>query len=327
MKLCTIVDFRRAVHRPDQWLGQLSDARMADGAAICRSSLTADCRMSWHGREWLLSAPISLRAIERAERAAAVLRSLPGESIGSYRILRDEILVDAATGSRCDAIAELLPAATRLSEAVADIDVDRLQAALDDMARRLRHAGISHNNLNADNIVITDDGTMHAIRPHYATRGAGGDEQALAEIGRYIAHHALPSCACLNDTTRPYTAGTAADSGCRDRMGHMFEERARILRDGAYGFVDACGSTVIKPEYFWADDFREGRAAVQRFDGRMGLIDKNGCEIIPALYDIVEYDVHSGRSWVARGSLWARFDYSGTQLDPWREREQCDIEL
>lgn len=326
MKLCTIVDFRRAVRNPAQWLGQLSDARMADDAAICRSTLTADCRMSWRGREWLLSAPISLRAMERAERAAAVLRSLPGESMASYRILRDEILVDAATGSRCDAIAELLPAATRLSEAVAGFDADRLQAALDDLAQRLRRADISHNNLNADNIVIADDGIMHAIRPHYATRGAGGDDKALAEIGRYIASHALPSCTCLSDTTRAYAAG-AADKGSRDRIGNMFEERARIFRDGAYGFVDACGRTVIEPEYFWADDFREGRAAVQRFDGLMGLIDKTGREIIPAQYDIVEYDVQSGRSWVARGSRWARFDYSGAQLDPWREREQCDIEL
>ena len=275
MKLCTIVDFRRAVLNPAQWLGQLSDARMADDAAICRSTLTADCRMSWRGREWLLSAPISLRAIERAERAAAVLRSLPGESLASYRILRDEILVDAATGSRCDAIAELLPAATRLSEAVAGLDADRLQAALDDLAQRLRRADISHNNLNADNIVISDDGSMHAIRPHYATRGAGGDDKALAKIGRYIASHALPSCTCLSDTTRAYAAG-AADNGSRDRVGNMFEERARIFRDGAYGFVDACGRTVIEPEYFWADDFREGRAAVQRFDGLMGLIDKTG---------------------------------------------------
>ena len=118
-----------------------------------------------------------------------------------------------------------------------------------------------------------------------------------------------------------------ADKRSRDRIGNMFEERARIFRDGAYGFVDACGRTVIEPEYFWADDFREGRAAVQRFDGLMGLIDKTGREIIPAQYDIVEYDVQSGRSWVARGSRWARFDYSGAQLDPWREREQCDIEL
>ena len=83
----------------------------------------------------------------------------------------------------------------------------------------------------------------------------------------------------------------------------MFEERARIFRDGAYGFVDACGRTVIEPEYFWADDFREGRAAVQRFDGLMGLIDKTGREIIPAQYDIVEYDVQSGRSWVAGAAV------------------------
>ena len=257
MKLCTIVDFRRAVSNPGQWLGQLSDARMADDAAICRSTLTADCRMSWRGRGVAAERP-DIAARHRACRARGRrLAVAAGRSMASYRILRDEILVDAATGSRCDAIAELLPSATRLSEAVAGLDADRLQAALDDLAQRLRRADISHNNLNADNIVISDDGIMHAIRPHYATRGAGGDDKALAEIGRYISNNALPPCTCLSDTTRAYAAG-AADKGSRDRVGNMFEERARIFRDGAYGFVDACGRTVIEPEYFWADDFREG---------------------------------------------------------------------
>lgn len=327
MNICTIVDFRGAVDDPGRRLRHLADARRAAEAGVCRSTLFAECRMEWRGQMWLFYAPIALRSIERAERAAMALRRLTSDPMGAYRILRDEIVTDPAAGVACDAVVEPLPAVQTLSQAVAGMDACRLGDSLERLRRRLQRLDISHNNLSPDNIVVDTAGELHPIRLHYVTQGFGGDAEAFERLESYIAEHALDAAGCLHDTAAAYRAA----GGCRPAewlwAGNMFEDRVRVRGRDGYGFTDGDGRTVVKPIYFWADDFREGRAAVQDFDSRMGLIDKNGREIIAPLYDIVEYDADTGRSWVSLDSLWAQFDYAGCRITDWLPREECDIEL
>ena len=57
-------------------------------------------------------------------------------------------------------------------------------------------------------------------------------------------------------------------------------------------------------------DFEEGRAEVQTLSG-MGVINRDGELVVPALYDSVEYDSHSGRTTAWRGEVCVVFDYEG----------------
>lgn len=327
MNICTIVGFRAAADDPRLRLRQLSDARPADGSAVCRSTLFAECRMRWRGEEWLLYAPISLRSMERAERAAMVLRALTSDRLSCYRILRDEILVDTVADLRCDAVIEPLGEGRPLSQVVGGMESESLARSVGELRRRLQRLDISHNNLSPDNIAVDASGALHPIRWHYATQGFGGDSEAFACLESYVAQHALCTDGCLHDTTAAY--GTRRLDGAEGYLGvgNMFEDRMRVQAAGGWGFVDSEGRMIVAPRYFWVDDFREGRAAVQSFDSRMGLIDKSGREIIAVRYDIVEYDVNTGCSWVCLDSLWAQFDYSGCRTTEWLPRSECDIEL
>lgn len=327
MNICTIVGFRAAVADPRRRLRQLSDARPVDGSAICRSTLFAECRIVWRGERWLLHAPIALHSMERAERAAMVLRALTSDSLGRYRILRDEILVDPVADLRCDAVIEPLPEGEPLRQVVGGMESESLLRSMGELRRRLQRLDISHNNLSPDNIVVDPSGALHPICLHYVSSGFGLDGDAFARLESYAAQHALCTESCLHDTTAPYGAFRRDGAECYLSVGNMFEDRMRVQQTSGWGFVDADGRMVVAPRYFWVDDFREGRAAVQNFDSRMGLIDKSGREIIDVGYDIVEYDASTGRSWVCLGSRWAQFDYSGCRTSEWLPRSECDIEL
>ncbi len=326
MNICTIVEFRAAVDDPRRRLRRLCDAHRVEETDICRSTLFAECRMVWRGEQWLLHAPIALRSMERAEHAAMTLRAL-ADPIGDYRILRDEIVVDPAAGTTCDAVIERLAAEQTLPQAVAGMEQERLLSSIGELRRQLRRADISHNNLSESNIAVDASGGLHLMRLHYVTAGFGGDDEALTRLESYVAQHALSSADSLHDVAAAYRTASGGSHAAHLWTGNMFEDRVRVRDAGGYGFVDADGREVIAPKYFWADDFREGRATVQGFDSRMGLIDKNGREIIAPRYDIVEYDADTGCSWVRRDSLWAQFDYAGRQISEWLPRSECDIEL
>ena len=56
------------------------------------------------------------------------------------------------------------------------------------------------------------------------------------------------------------------------------EGRARICREGLYGFIDAGGRESVAPVYPFAGVFREGRAKV-RLQEDYFYIDRDGCKI------------------------------------------------
>ena len=82
---------------------------------------------------------------------------------------------------------------------------------------------------------------------------------------------------------------------------------------------------VIAPQFLWAGDFHEGRAEVQTAEG-MGLIDREGKFVLPAIYEIVEYDPATSDIRARRHGLWARFDYTGRQLTEFAPLEKEEVE-
>ncbi|MGE0085491.1 MAG: WG repeat-containing protein [Desulfococcaceae bacterium] len=88
---------------------------------------------------------------------------------------------------------------------------------------------------------------------------------------------------------------------CKKILG-VFKTEIRNRND-YYGYLNKKGEIVIKPEYYRADDFSEGLAAVSVFSdwetNRIGFVNKAGELVIPAKYEAVS-GFKNGLSWVAR---------------------------
>lgn len=135
---------------------------------------------------------------------------------------------------------------------------------------------------------------------------------------------------------------TPATNDSADEIFAPHEGFARARRGGRYGFfavedratdnrfeaTDNCvGATddgfwaqaeglrvAIPFVYLWADDFREGRAVVETEQG-VGVIDKCGCEILPAVFDDVRYDVSAGCFEARLDEQRLLFGYAGEPID------------
>lgn len=135
---------------------------------------------------------------------------------------------------------------------------------------------------------------------------------------------------------------TPATNDSADEIFAPHEGFARARRGGRYGFfavedratdnrfeaTDNCVGTTddgfwaqaeglrvaIPFVYLWADDFREGRAVVETEQG-VGVIDKCGCEILPAVFDDVRYDVSAGCFEARLDEQRLLFGYAGEPID------------
>jgi hypothetical protein len=107
-------------------------------------------------------------------------------------------------------------------------------------------------------------------------------------------------------------------------MDAYFEGRRQVRTARGVGFEDEAGRMVIEDRFSWASDFMENRAMVTTQDGRMGVIDRMGREIIPTIYDSVRYSVDSGKTIVVCNDMCAVFDYNGQQITPWVAKAKID---
>ncbi len=62
---------------------------------------------------------------------------------------------------------------------------------------------------------------------------------------------------------------------------YFSEDRARVRRDGRWGFIDRTGEPVIPPRFAQAWDFRDGLARVRFTDGRTGYVTPDGTVVWP----------------------------------------------
>ena len=81
-----------------------------------------------------------------------------------------------------------------------------------------------------------------------------------------------------------------------------------------FGFIDTTGQFVLPPVYEYAYPFQEGKATVKQYD-RLGVIDRDGKEVIPIKYAEVTTP-YQGRVFVrdAESGLIALFDLEGHRL-------------
>jgi len=86
-------------------------------------------------------------------------------------------------------------------------------------------------------------------------------------------------------------------------------ERARVQRDGRWGFINRNGDMVIGNEYEDARDFQDGLAAVRK-NGLWGFIDENNNTVIPLTYTEVR-GFSEGLAAAARDGRFGYIDRSG----------------
>jgi WG containing repeat len=113
----------------------------------------------------------------------------------------------------------------------------------------------------------------------------------------------------------------AANLGSGSGMYRFFSGLARCRSaDGRYGFLDASGNRVIKPEFDVADDFDHGRAVVE-MQNFYGLIDTKGDYIIQPQYEFI-YHLGDGYYQVKDANENAAvFDSTGKEVLPFRFNE------
>lgn len=313
----TIVAFRNSIRRPAEnfrTLGGMVPETENGEVALFRTSRFAEARMTVDGRRYLLCEPLAEGAVESVERTAERLRFIESSLLCEYRVLYSEMSFRDGLGrvQSCDIILQRLPDGETLTSAAAWMEPARLLRMIEELKAEFARLQFSHNNLKPSNVIVGDDGRLHPIRYHYATIGEGchDDFGALCKAaGIDCSAVGMSASGMLNDVAAAYSA-----AGAGSPVFTSHEGLVRFIRNGLYGFADGESNTVIEPRYLWADDFREGRAVVETADG-LGLIDKSGREVIPAIYDDVCYDVHDGTSLVRKAGMQAVFDYDGRQTE------------
>lgn len=317
-----LIHFTRALAAPDLAFDLLRDAEplgLAHGVPrIVRTSRFAEAEIRWQGSCWIVALPLTPAVLPRIERTVAALGRLNAAWVPALRILTDELRWTDDTGRLRTAslLLQHLPEGCPFDEALRCVSATALHAALDRLKERMQAAAMAHNNLKPENLLWAG-GRFVPLRCYDATFGsaAEADAEAIDRLHREIdTHAALRSAMTLHDTETPYEAPPQLTGHCW--VSHLFEGLVCVEDPTGYGYVDVHNRPVIASQFRWAGDFREGRAEVETFDGRMGLIDRTGSYVIPPEYEIVDYDAAASVVRVRRQGAWALFDYLGRQLTP-----------
>lgn len=309
MDICSIVAFREALKEPATSFSKLNIDRIYP-ETIHRTTHFAECRAVVDSVEVYLHVPITPHSATLADNANRVLFDMRNDSMTHFELRHREMLCNKLTGSRCSVLVEQLPQqGVPLCEAIYSRDRDSLMRGCIALDRLLSMYNISLNNLTARSIIVDNNGVWHPIRQYYATSGYGNDARAFARLKERIECDATHFSNSLHDTELTYTT---------QRRTPLADNRRRVVTSRGVGYEDCNGRLVIEDRYMWASDFAEGRATVKCHNNKMGVIDKSGNEIIPPIYDFVEYIVDDGSVWVSHDGRCATFDYMGNIIYDWR---------
>ena len=323
MSTCSTFEFRNALCMPYKMFSTLKNIESLMDT-LTRSKYFAECRIREQSGEALLYAPIDKESLRMAHRANLVLNSAYDNGFIRLEILNDEMLRADAQSMRleqsahCTLVIERLPQSITLEEAIKSMSCEELLRGLEMLDAELRRLDISHNNLTVENIIVDCNKRWLPIRQYYTRRGYGGDTKALDALRELIVKHHTPSTTIDISQQEPWCDMPNLNDNA------LHEGRRRRVTERGVGFEDEYGKMVIEDKYLAASNFKENRAVVTSKSMKMGLIDRNGREIIEAIYDQVHYSEDSGKSIVVCNKLCAYFDYNGKQLSKWVEYSEVD---
>ncbi len=322
----TLQQFSRALLTPRLSMTSRADALVAANTSglprMRRFTRFAEAEIEWNERRWLVALPLTPSALLRLERTVSALKRLNTEYLAEFRILPDEMRwQDDYTGAthNADLILQLLPSEVDFEQALHTQTKETLLTALDALQNEMRRLQFTHNNLQAENLRWYA-GRFIPIRYYDAQIGepTEADTEAFDALRRKIAAADTVDEQVVSDITMSYHPINRL-TGHR-WVSSVFEGLVCVEDDAGYGFVDTDNNPVIASQFLWASDFHEGRAEVQTAEG-MGLIDRQGCFVIPAEYEIIDYDYAASIIQVRHNGQWALFDYLGRRLTDFQDEK------
>ena len=93
---------------------------------------------------------------------------------------------------------------------------------------------------------------------------------------------------------------------------NFYNGRAKILKDGRYGFLDRFGNVRVSPQYENVQDFSEGFSAVY-LAGKWGFVDRNENLIVQPFYSEVKPFSH-GTARVKEKNKWSFVNSQGSKI-------------
>lgn len=312
----SIRQFSEALLLPEEHLLTLHDCEVMislEGIpALHRTSTMVEAEIRRNGTHYLLAMPLNEHTAIEIEQRASALQRLRHRALASLRVLPDELRSFDLAGRPTYTTLYLQElAGESFEEVTVKLDPTSLNDALERLGNELAALPLAHNNLKAENLRWRED-HLEVIRPWFAEVGGDitRDQQALAQLRRPTTEKLY-----LSDCEADYEASTT-----RDWCGHEFEGLICFHDEAGYGYMDRDEQVVIAPQFRWADDFHEGRAVVECEEG-MGLINRTGDFVLPPRYEIVEYLYAESIVRVRKEGLWATFDITGEQIEPFKPLE------
>jgi hypothetical protein len=100
-----------------------------------------------------------------------------------------------------------------------------------------------------------------------------------------------------------------------DFIGDFSEGYAKVKLNGKWGLIDGEGNEIVPPEYVQVGEFHEGLVAVKlkAENQNWGFIDKTGKVVVPPKYDDVS-DFYQGYALVYLDGYWGRINTKGIEV-------------
>lgn len=313
--MATISSFREALANPQRGFRRMARLHWRDGR-ICRSTYFAEAEVECGAERYMIFMPLASSSLKRVERIIPLHRHLITSYVPRMEILRGEMCVVDSVGreAKCDILREIIPAGEPFADALAAVadehDAELLLKAVDELQGALLCADMSHNAVREENIIINERGEARLVRWYYATERAGNDREAFDRLRDKILTHC--NVVLRDSGVALYNVETTFENHLYVRP--MHEGLAAVEEPTGWGFVDSANRFVIEPAFRWVGDFSEGRAEVETAEG-MGVINRDGDYIVPAVYDSVEYDSRSGKTRAWQGAECFLFDYEGHAVE------------
>ncbi len=307
LKPCSRLVFRNSIRHPKEWFTTLRKAQFDEQTLAYGKDFT-ECEATINGKRYMVYAPTSTEATQGALNSMHILNSLDVH-INTLRFYEREIFHDTTYASYANIFIEEIPDGTPLSEAIYTFSQRELCRGLRAFKRLLKDNGICLNNVDIDNIILDHNYEWHTIRCLYVTYGKRKDDAAFKFIKENIREYGLSD---------NYNAEELIAAARREYPGiklPMCERRQRVVTKDGVGFIDDRGIMMIDAQFRSATDFYENRSVVTTFEGRVGIIDRYGKYIIPALYDKIEFDHQDGDSKAYIGNEVTIYDYNGEVVD------------
>ena len=268
---------------------------------VDRDGLFAEVRVNIakHG-EAILYMPLK----EQALNTLPSLSNPKSDAICPYIIYKDELIYRDFTTQRiyCDIIIEYVPSGCPILDS--PLKNEHLIELVNELESECKRIGYSHNNLDINDIIISDNNKAHLIRNHYATMDGAHDD--FDSIRRKLTTSC--NCVCLQDISTRYTADDC----------EIFEPYGGFIRfrkDGLYGYKNIKGKDIIPAKYLWAGDVFERRAIVKTETG-YGVIDPKDRVIIPPMFDNLALDTKRSIFTYWHEDELHGLDYNGRPLEP-----------